>query len=80
MQNLHPFLDPNALNEAQLNAVIGGYMRAKAIDEAAPFQKVLLEKFPEGSAAQAPKFTEFRAAKDLEAKLKAGEEFGWKFS
>jgi len=72
---LSAFTNPNDLDEAQLNTVIGGYTRAKAMDKAAPFQKALLEKYPEGNAAQAPKFMEFRNAKDLETKIKVAEEY-----
>lgn len=79
LAELAAFTNPNELNEAQLSAVVNGYTRAKAADKAAPFQKIMLEKFPEGSAAQAPKFMEFRAAKDLDAKLKVGEEYITKF-
>ncbi len=79
LSELESFTDPNILNELQLGAVIVGYTRAKAADKAAPFQKVLLEKYPEGNAAQAPKFMEFRNAKDIEAKLKAGDEYITKF-
>ncbi|MBI3125844.1 MAG: redoxin domain-containing protein [Ignavibacteriales bacterium] len=79
LAELGAFTNPSELNEAQLNAVVNGYMRAKAADKAAPFQKVLMEKYPEGSAAQAPKFMEFRSAKDLEMKLKVGEEYISKF-
>lgn len=79
LAELNAFTNPTELDEAQLNAVIGGYTRAKAADKAAPFQKVLLEKYPEGNAAQAPKFMEFRNAKDLETKLKVAGEYISKF-
>jgi peroxiredoxin/predicted negative regulator of RcsB-dependent stress response len=79
LAELAAFTNPNDLDEAQLNAVANGYMRAKAADKAAPFQKTLLEKYPEGNAAQAPKFMEFRSAKDFESKLKAAEEYIAKF-
>lgn len=79
LAELNAFTNPNELDEAQLSAVIGGYNRVKAADKAAPFQKVMLEKYPEGNAAQAPKFMEFRSAKDLETKLKVADEYIGKF-
>ncbi len=79
LAELQSFTDPNVLTEVELNTIINWYARVKAADKAAPFKKTLEEKFPLGTTAQMQKYQEFRAIKDLEAKVKFVDDFQAKF-